>query len=97
MLSSTRSQEQGHSPMEQQERSAMKQQDAVFAVGSRVYVTSDGPFWGRCGTIRTVRPIPVEFEDPWYFSLVKLEGTESDEPVWLEQDEVEAIPSFALS
>jgi hypothetical protein len=75
----------------------MRQQDAVLAVGSRVYVTSDGPFWGKCGTIRNVRPIPVEFEEPWYFYLVKLEGTDSDELIWFEQDEVEAIPSCSLS
>jgi hypothetical protein len=68
--------------------------DEIFAVGSRVYVTDESAFRGLQGTISTVYPIAVESQEPWYFYLVKLEGTESEELIWFAQEEVAAaLPS----
>ncbi len=66
-------------------------QDSILEVGSRVYVTSYGPLWGLRGTIRSIYPITVAPEQPWSFYLVKLDGTELGEPVWLAHDEVVAV------
>jgi hypothetical protein len=71
-------------------------QDSTLAVGSRVYVTSYGPFWGLRGTIRSVYLITVAPEQPWSFYLVKLDGTQPGEPVWLSQDEVAAVTSLSV-
>jgi hypothetical protein len=72
-------------------------QDPISAIGNRVYVTSYGPLGGLRGTIRAVHPVVVASEEPWYFYLVKLEGIDLGEPIWLEQDQVEAVAPLTVS
>ena len=66
-------------------------QDCVFTVGSRVRVTSYGPLWGLHGTIRAVYPIEAVVKEHRCFYLVKLDGMELSELVWLAQGEVAAV------
>ena len=63
----------------------------VLQVGSRVRVTSYGPFRGLKGTIRTVDTITADLEEPFCFYLVALDGTYMKEPVWFEYNEVEGV------
>ena len=65
----------------------------VFPVGSRVYVTSYSPFRGLRGTVREANTIASEFEEPFCFYLIELEGAYIQEPIWFEYDEVELIAS----
>ena len=69
--------------------------DTVLRAGSRVYVTSYGPLWGVRGTIRAVHPITVGFDQRRYFYLVKFDGTQMSEPIWLAQEDVAAATSLA--
>jgi hypothetical protein len=62
----------------------------VFSVGSRVRVTSYGPFRGLKGTIRTVHCLPPR-EDPWCFYQIVLEGAYIQEPIWFSLEEVELV------
>jgi hypothetical protein len=69
----------------------------VFSVGSRVRVTSYGPFRGLKGTIRTTHCLPPR-EDPWCFYQVVLEGAYIREPIWFSSEEVEPLsPSQRLT
>jgi hypothetical protein len=43
------------------------------------------------GTIRRVDTISDEFEEPFCFYLVELEGVQIREPMWFEYDEVEVV------
>ena len=70
-------------------------QTTVLPVGSLVDVTSYSPFRGVKGTIQTVSTIADEAEEPYCFYLVDLEGTQIQEPVWFEHDEVEAAEVVA--
>ena len=72
-------------------------QETVLVVGSRVCVTSYGPFWGSRGTVRAVHPISVEFDEPLYFYLIELEETDVGEPIWFAQDEVAAQVPLSVS
>lgn len=63
----------------------------VLPVGSRVHVTSYGPFRGLRGTIRTVDTIASDLVEPFCFYLVALEGAHIQEPIWFEHDEVEEV------
>jgi hypothetical protein len=65
--------------------------DNVFPVGSRVQVTSYGPFRGLRGTIRAVDPIAVDLEEPFCFYQITLEGAYIREPIWFAYDEVELV------
>ncbi len=47
---------------------------SVVPVGSRVRVTSYGPFWELQGTIKKVNSIGEDWEDPVCFYLIALEG-----------------------
>lgn len=68
----------------------------VFSIGSRVRVTSYGPFRGLKGTIRTAHCLPPR-EDPWCFYQLVLEGTQLKEPIWFSYEEVEPLsPSQRL-
>ena len=58
-------------------------------------MTSYGPFRGLKGTVQTVTTIADEAEEPFCFYLVALEGTQLQEPVWFEHDEVEAVEVVA--
>ncbi len=70
-------------------------QTNVLPVGSLVDVISYSPFRGLKGTVQTVNTIADEAEEPFCFYLVALEGTQLQEPVWFEHDEVEAVEVLA--
>ena len=72
-------------------------QDSVFTVGSRICVKSYGPLWGLRGTIRAIYPIEAEFEQPWCFYLVKLDGMDLGEPAWFAHNEVALVTPLAAS
>lgn len=63
----------------------------VFRVDTRVRVTSYGPFRGLTGTIRTVDLISADFEEPFCFYQITLDGTYIREPIWFEYHEVELV------
>ena len=69
-----------------------------FPVGSRVRITSYGPFRGLKGTVRTVHTITPGGEEPFCFYQTVLEGVSIGEPIWFENEEVEliALPSGVL-
>ncbi len=64
---------------------------SIFQVGSRVRVTSYSPFRGLRGTIQTVDTIAVDFDEPFCFYQIALEGAYIQEPIWFESDEVELV------
>jgi len=63
----------------------------VFPIGSRVRVTNYSPFRGLRGTIRAVDNIDVDFDEPFCFYLIDLEGVQIKEPMWFEYHEVELV------
>ncbi len=67
----------------------------VLPVGSLVDVTNYSPFRGLKGTVQMVNTIAEEAEELLCFYLVALEGTQIQEPVWFEHDEVEAAEVVA--
>ena len=66
-------------------------QTTILPVGSLIDVVSYGPFRGLKGTVHTVDTIADEADEPFCFYLVDLEGTQIQEPVWFEHEEVEAV------
>jgi hypothetical protein len=64
---------------------------SVVPVGSRVRVTSYGPFRELQGTILEVIAIGDDWEDPVCFYLIALEGAMIPTPIWFEYHEVELI------
>jgi len=73
------------------ETGATKQEIHILQIGSRVRVTSYGPFRGLRGTIRTVDTIPTNLQEPFCFYLVALDGTYRKDPIWFEYCEVEQV------
>jgi hypothetical protein len=73
------------------EKSSTEHGGNVLQLGSRVSVTSYGPFRGLKGTIHTVDTITADLEEPFCFYLVALDGTSMKEPMWFEYDEVEGV------
>ena len=73
------------------EKSSTEYKRNVLQVGSRIRVTSYGPFRGLKGTIHTVDTIIADLEEPFCFYLVALDGTYMKEPVWFEYNEVEGV------
>ncbi len=69
----------------------------LFPVGSRICVNSYGPFRGLRGTIRTVDTISADFDEPFCFYQIVLEGAHIQEPIWFQYDEVELVASASLS
>ena len=70
----------------------------VLPPDSLVQIISYGPFRGLKGTIRTVDTIPsADYEEPFCFYLVALEGAWMQEPVWFGCDEVEEITLSRLN
>ena len=65
----------------------------ILQLGSRVRVTSYGPFRELRGTIRTVDAIPADLQEPFCFYLVALDGTYSKDPIWFDYHEVEPMAS----
>ena len=64
---------------------------SIFQTGSRVLVTSYGPFRGLKGTIQTVDTIAADLDEPFCFYQITLEGTHIQEPIWFEWNEVELV------
>jgi hypothetical protein len=56
-----------------------------------VHVTSYSPFRGLRGTVLKVNSIADDFEEPFCFYLVALEGAHIHEPIWFEYHEIEAM------
>ncbi len=69
------------------------EEQTIYPAGSPVQVTSYSPFRGLNGIIQAVDPISDDGEEPFCFYLVDLEGTQTEEPMWFENDEVELITS----
>ncbi len=69
----------------------------VLPVSSRVRVTSYGPFREQWGTIRDVHTITADFEEPFCYYLVALDGSQQKEPIWFDYSEVELITSSLVS
>lgn len=65
----------------------------VVSVGSRLRVTSYGPFREHWGTVRDVHTIAADLEEPFCFYLVALDNGQRKEPIRFEHSEVE-IHSF---
>lgn len=63
----------------------------IFQIGSRVLVTSYGPFRGLRGTIQTVDTIAADLDEPFCFYQIALEGAHIQEPIWFEWNEVELV------
>ena len=70
----------------------------VLPTGSRVRVTSYGPFREQWGTVCDVHTIAADLEEPFCYYLVALDSGQMKEPIWFEYSEVELITSslFAL-
>lgn len=69
------------------------EEQAIYPAGSPVQVTSYSPFQGLNGIVQAVDTISDDGEEPFCFYLVDLEGTQTEEPMWFENDEVEVITS----
>jgi hypothetical protein len=69
-------------------------QEAVVAVGTRVCVTSYGPFRRLIGTVQTVNTISVE-NDRYDFYQIELEGVQVKELLWFERDEFILYPDLS--
>ena len=74
------------------------EEQTIYPAGSPVQVTSYSPFRGLNGIIQAVDTISDEGEEPFCLYLVDLEGTQAEEPMWFENDEVALItpPLIAL-
>lgn len=68
----------------------------VLEIGSLVYVTSYGPYWGLKGTIRNVDVIS-HVDAPLYFYLINFQEGQMKEPVWFIHDDVAAVEGQIVS
>ena len=59
-------------------------------------IISYSPFRGLRGTILKVDSIPIDFDEPYCFYLVAVEGSRIQQPIWFEYHEVELFSSFAI-
>lgn len=61
-------------------------------VGSLVYVTCYGPYWGLRGIIRAVDAIALaDGQECVYFYLVALQDGQMKEPLWLVHDDLAGV------
>jgi hypothetical protein len=65
----------------------------VYPTGSLVRITSYGPFRGLRGKVHSVHTISPDFEEPFCFYLIDLDGVQLKDPIWFEYDEVELVAS----
>ncbi len=79
------------------EKIGTEQGENDLQVGSRIRVTSYGPFGGLRGTIKTVDTIIADFEEPFCFYLVALDSVYIKQPIWFEYHEVEGIDPLDAS
>jgi hypothetical protein len=66
-------------------------------IGSRVRVTSYGPFREQWGTIRDVHTIAPDLEEPFCYYLIALDSGQRKEPIWFDYSEVELITSSLIA
>jgi hypothetical protein len=69
----------------------------VLPVGSRVRVTSYGPFREQWGTVRDVHTIAADLEEPFCYYLIALDSGQRKEPIWFDYSEVELITSSLVA
>ena len=71
----------------------------AFASGSRVQVTSYGPFRGLKGTILQINTLTDDWDEMSCLYFIALYGTICAEPIWFDSNEIELIgvrlPPFA--
>jgi hypothetical protein len=69
----------------------------IYPLGSLVQVNNYSPFRGLRGTIQVVDTISDDFEEPFCFYKIALEGASIKEPIWFECEEVGLVtlPSSA--
>ena len=65
--------------------------EEVYPIGSRVRVAHGSPFRGRKGTILAIHMIATPGEPILCFYLVALDGTQLQEPLWFEYQEVALV------
>jgi hypothetical protein len=66
-------------------------EEDVFPIGSRVYVANGSAFRGRKGTILGIHMIATPGEPTFCFYLVALDGTQLQEPLWFDYQEVALV------
>ncbi len=78
-----------------EERNQSTIEKSVLPVGSRVCITSYGPFRYLRGVIQRVDEIlpSSELAELFCFYLVRLEGAYIANPVWFQYEEVELVTS----
>ena len=69
----------------------------ILPVGSRVRITSFGPFREHRGTVRDVHTIAADLEEPFCFYLVALDHGQRKEPLWFDYTEVELDTSSLIA
>ena len=70
----------------------------VLPVGSLVYVTCYGPYWGLRGIIRAVDVITlVDTQESLSFYLVALQEGQIEEPLWLVHDDVAVVEGDSVA
>jgi hypothetical protein len=69
----------------------------ALQVGSRVRVTSYGPFREQWGTVRDVHTIAADLEEPFCYYLIELDSGQRKEPIWFDYSEVELITSSLVA
>ncbi len=69
----------------------------VLPPGSRVRVTSYGPFREHWGTVRDMHMIDAALEEPFCFYLIALDSGQRKEPIWFDFSEVELITSSLVA
>lgn len=63
----------------------------AYTVGSLVFVTAYGPYWGLRGNIQTIDVIKLVDQSPVYFYLVAFYGEQIKEPLWLMHDDIAIV------
>ncbi len=66
-------------------------EEDVFPIRSRVYVANGSAFRGRKGTILGIHMIATPGEPTFCFYLVALDGTQLQEPLWFDYQEVALV------
>ena len=69
----------------------------LLPIGSRVRVTSYGPFREHWGTVCDVHTIAADLEEPFCFYLIAFDSGQMKEPIWFEYSEVELITSSLVA
>lgn len=60
-------------------------------VGSLVFVTTYGPYWGFRGNIQAIDVIMLADQSPLYFYLIAFHEGQIKEPLWLVHDDVAMV------